>query len=55
MPSDSRQDQVRRLARVFAYRKTGVAEFDGVNPLDDPRWLEDAEVYIDYILTGGKI
>lgn len=50
-----RDDQITRLARVLAYIKTGAVEFDGKNPLDDPRWVADANVYIDYILTGGKI
>lgn len=50
-----REDQARRLARLLAYTKTGAVEFDGKNPLDDPHWLNEADLYLDYVLTGGMI
>ncbi len=50
-----REDQIRRLARVLAYRETGMVEFGNMKPLDNPKWERDAALYIDFILTGGQI
>lgn len=52
---NDRNDQIRRLARVLAYTQGAGCEFSDHNPLDDPKWVEDAEVYLDFIITGGKI
>lgn len=50
-----RDDQIRRLARVFAYRDGAGVQWMDYNPLDNPKWQEDAALYIDFILTGGQI
>lgn len=47
--------QVERLARVLAYVTEGRVAFDGKDPLDEPKWLDLANIHIQYILTGGRI
>jgi hypothetical protein len=53
--NQERDDQVRRLARVLAYREGAGVQWMDYNPLDDPKWINLAEDYIDFIITGGKI
>jgi hypothetical protein len=51
-----REDRVRRLARLLCYNASGRSWFKDDDPiLTNPRWLEDAEAYIDYVLTGGIV
>jgi hypothetical protein len=52
----TREDQVRRLARLLCYIASGRVWFEEDDPIySNPRWLQEAELYLDYVLTGGTV